>query len=89
MHHEILRDLAAQRSREMQDRANRVRFARMASKARRATRHGLSGAGDADGFVVPVIPDFVDGSFLVRSADDQAAGTAGPRDQVSTTGCAA
>jgi hypothetical protein len=88
MHHEILRELAAQRSSEMRGRATRVRFARMASKAQRATRRGLSEPGH-DEFVVPAIPDFVDGSFLVRSADDQAAGTTGARDQVPSTGRAA
>ncbi|MDQ2813544.1 MAG: hypothetical protein M3Z75_17160 [Actinomycetota bacterium] len=86
MHPEFLRELAAQRSREMRDRASRIRLARTASQARRGTRHGLSGPGGADEFVVPAIPDFVDGSFLPGPADDR---TAGLRDQVHTTGRAA
>jgi hypothetical protein len=70
MHPEILRELAAQRSREMRDRAQHTMLVRTASKARRARRRGLSGTGDADQFIVPAIPDYVDGSFLAGPADD-------------------
>jgi hypothetical protein len=71
MHPEILRELAAQRSREMRDRAQHVLLVRTASKARRAMQRGLSGSGDADEFTVPAIPDYVDGSFLAGPADDR------------------
>jgi hypothetical protein len=71
MHPEILRELAAQRSREMRDRAHYALLVRTASKARRARRRGLTGSGDADEFAVPVIPDYVDGSFLAGPADDR------------------
>jgi len=62
MHPEILRELTSQRGREMRDRAHRAGLVRIASRARRARRHGLA---EADEFVAPVIPDYVDGSFRV------------------------
>ena len=85
MHPEILRELASQRGREMRERAHQGVLARMAGRARRARRRGLSGPGE-DEFVVPAIPDYVDGSFRVPSADDQAASQPG---QVPTAGRAA
>jgi len=72
MHPEILRELSSQRGAEMRDRAHRILQARTASKLRRARRRGLS---EVDEFTIPAIPDFADGSFLVRST--QAAGGAG------------
>lgn len=71
MHPEILRELAAQRSRDMRDRAHRILLARTASQTRRARRHGRSGPGEQDEFPVPVIPDYVDGSFLAGPASDR------------------
>jgi hypothetical protein len=65
MHPEILRELTSQRGREMRDRAHRAGLVRIASRARRARRHGLAGPGEANEFVAPVIPDYVDGSFRV------------------------
>ncbi len=81
MHPEILRELTSQRGREMRERAHQGMLARMAGKARRARRRGLSGPGE-DEFVVPAIPDYVDGSFH-GPADDQAASQPG---RVPTTG---
>ncbi len=86
MHPEILRELTSQRGREMRDRAHRATLARTASRIRRARRHGQPGPYEADEFVAPAIPDYVDGSFGVPSDDDKAAGQAG---RVPTTGRAA
>jgi hypothetical protein len=82
MHPEILRELTSQRGREMRDQAHRAGLVRMASRARRARRHGLSGPGETDEFVVPAVPDYVDGSFRVQPAEGEAA-------RVPTTGRAA
>ncbi len=73
MHPEILRELASQRGREMRSRAQRANLARMASRARRDRRRGISGPDEADGFAFSAIPDYVDGSFRVTPDDDQAA----------------
>ena len=70
MHPEILRELNAQRSRDLRERARRALLARTASRALRAMRRGTHLA-EADEFVVPAIPDYVDGSF--RTAGDEAA----------------
>ena len=80
MHPEIYRELISQRGREMRSRAHQARLARMAKQASRATRRGLS---DGEEFVVPAIPDYVDGSFRATPAEDQSA------DRVATTGRAA
>jgi len=69
MHPEIMRELHAQRSRDLQERAHRAGLARTASRALRALRRNRRQAA-ADGFVVPAIPDYVDGSF--RTAGDKA-----------------
>jgi hypothetical protein len=66
MHPEIMRELTAQRSRDLRDRAYRAQVARTLRTLRRSHR-----AEEADEFVVPAIPDYVDGSF--RSAGDRAA----------------
>jgi hypothetical protein len=76
MHPEILRELTSQRGREMRDRAHRATLVRT---ARRARRRGLA---EPDEFVVPAVPDFVDGSFRIQPADGEAA-------RVPTTGRAA
>ena len=70
MHPEIMRELHAQRSRDLQQRAHRAGLARTASRALRALRRNRRQA-EADGFVAPAIPDYVDGSF--RTAGDEAA----------------
>jgi len=68
MHPEILRELTSQRGREMRARAHEAMLARTASRARRARRRG-SMLDEANGFDIPAIPDYVDGSFRVPSAD--------------------
>jgi hypothetical protein len=73
MHPEILRLMTDQRGRELRTRAHQARLARMIKSARRG--HGL-----ADEFVLPPIPDYVDGSFRTEGAgalpvDGQASGT--------------
>jgi hypothetical protein len=66
MHPEILREMTALRGRELRDRAHRARLAKM---ARRSRRHGHDLPDDD--FVIPAIPDYVDGSFRTnRTAGD-------------------
>ena len=77
MHPEILRELTSQRGREMRDQAHRAGLVRIASRARRARRHGLAGPGDADEFVAAVIPDYVDGSFRVEPGQPSPVPTSG------------
>ena len=76
MHPEILRELSSQRGREMRDRAHRAALVRIVSRARRARRRGRA---EPDEFVVPAVPDYVDGSFRVQPVDSEAA-------RVPTTG---
>ena len=66
MHPEILRELTAQRGRELQERAHRARLAKMARQSR---RHGRDLPDDD--FVIPAIPDYVDGSFRTDRAVGQ------------------
>ena len=68
MHPEILRELTAQHSRDMRERAHRAQLIRTARRTLRAMRRGTP---QDDQFVVPAIPDYVDGSF--RTTGDQAA----------------
>ena len=68
MHPEILRELTAQHGRDLRERAHRAQLGRTVRRTLRARRRG-TGAGDE--FVVPPIPDYVDGSF--RTAGDEAA----------------
>jgi hypothetical protein len=79
MHPDFLRELTSQRGREMRDRAHRATLARTASRAQRARRRGLA---EPDEFVIPAVPDYVDGSFRVQPADGETA-------RVPTTGRAA
>jgi len=72
MHPEILRELSVQRGRELRERAHRSRLARMAIRSR---RHGRDLPDDD--FVVPAIPDYVDGSFHADHVVGQVAGEAG------------
>ena len=71
MHPEILRELTAQRGHELRELAYRARLARTASRGRRVIRRSARHLDEADAFVVPAIPDYVDGSF--RTAADEAA----------------
>jgi hypothetical protein len=78
MHPEIYRELTSYRGRELRKQAQRASLAKMASRLRRAAR---SGETPADGFVIPAIPDYVDGSFRTETAEvagtARIAGTAG------------
>jgi hypothetical protein len=62
MHPEILRELTAQHGRDLRERAHRAQLARTASQGRRGIRRHARHHED-DAFVVPAIPDYVDGSF--------------------------
>ena len=68
MHPEIMRELHSQHHHDLQQRAHRAHLARTVSRALRALRRG---SHRADEFVVPAIPDYVDGSF--RTAGNEAA----------------
>ena len=76
MHPEILRELTAQRGRDMQARAQRATLARTASRVRRALRRGTAPSSRSHGaeeIVLPAIPDYVDGSFRTGPADEKVA----------------
>jgi hypothetical protein len=68
MHPEILRELGAQHRYDLQQQAHRARLARTVRRTLRGLRHD---AHLAEEFVVPAVPDYVDGSF--RTAGDEAA----------------
>jgi hypothetical protein len=72
MHPEILRAMNDQRGQEMRERAHRSRLARMAIRGR---RHGRDLPDDD--FVVPAVPDYVDGSFRTDQTAGQVASEAG------------
>jgi hypothetical protein len=74
MHPEILRELSAQHGNDMRARAHQAGLARLAIRARRRRRAQLN---KVDGFTLPAIPDYVDGSFRTESAGDKAASEAG------------
>jgi hypothetical protein len=59
MHPEILRLMTAQRGHEMRTRAHQARLVKMIKSARR----GHHRPDEADEFVLPPIPDYVDGTF--------------------------
>jgi hypothetical protein len=77
MHPEILRELTAQRGRDLRERAHRAQLARSASKGRRAIRRHARHLDEADAFVVPAIPDYVDGSFRSEAEAEAAVPAAG------------
>jgi hypothetical protein len=68
MHPDILRALSVQHGRDLRDRAYRAHLARTASRDLRARRRSARHPA-ADAFVVPAVPDYVDGTF--RSAQDR------------------
>ena len=72
MHPEIMRELSAQRGREMRERARQAGLARIAIRRR---RRGRSQPAEADGFVLPAIPDYVDGSFRTEREASTAGAT--------------
>jgi hypothetical protein len=69
MHPEIARELIAQRGREMRARARQAQLARIAIRAGRRRRHLPD---ETDGFVLPAIPDYVDGAFRTEPAGTEA-----------------
>lgn len=76
MHPEILRELTAQRGRELRARARRDGLARLAARAARRRNGpdaglpgtGLPGAGLPGADEMPAVPDYVDGSFRTEPA---------------------
>jgi len=60
MHPEFLREMTDLRGREMRARAHQARLAKLAIRIGRRRR---SLPDEADRFVIPAIPDYVDGSF--------------------------
>lgn len=70
MHPEIMRELTAQRGRDLQVRAYRAKLARNLSRELRAWRHRGGQLAEAE-LAGPAIPDYVDGSF--RIAEEQPA----------------
>jgi hypothetical protein len=74
MHPEFARELTAQRGREMRARAHQAKLARMAILVGRRRRNQPD---EANGFVLPAIPDYVDGSFRTEPAGEAAASEAG------------
>jgi len=73
MHPEILREMTSQRGREMRAQANEAKLARLL----RARRRGAKVQHAADEFVIPAIPDYVDGSFRTEPAQETAASEPG------------
>jgi hypothetical protein len=71
MHPEFLREMTDLRGREMRARAHQVRMARLARLVRRGRRSAP--VAEAPGFVIPAIPDYVDGSFRTEPVADEAA----------------
>ena len=74
MHPEFARELIAQRGREMRAQARQAQLARIAIRVGRRRRHQPD---ETDGFVLPTIPDYVDGSFRTEPAGEAAASEAG------------
>jgi hypothetical protein len=66
MHPDIMREVATQRAAERREAARNASMARALRKAIRAQRHR---AETPDTFVVPAIPDYVDGTFDVAGSD--------------------
>lgn len=60
MNPEILRQIASQQISDQRARARRDRVARTLA---RALRGGHRHETESDGFVAPMVPDFVDGTF--------------------------
>jgi hypothetical protein len=74
MHPEILRQIIDQRGREARAQAEEGRVARQVLRTLRAQRR--NGSAHRDGYAIPAIPDYVDGSFA-DSAAGQANSAAG------------
>jgi hypothetical protein len=65
MNPEILRQIAAQQVRDQRAQASRDRVARSLA---RALRGGHLAAVESDGYAIPAIPDYVDGTFTGAEA---------------------
>ena len=74
MHPEFARELTDQRGREMRAQARQAQLARIAIRVGRRRRHQPD---ETDGFVLPTIPDYVDGSFRTEPAGEAAGAEAG------------
>jgi hypothetical protein len=74
MHPEFARELTDQRGREMRARARQAQLARIAIRVGRRRRHQPD---ETEGFVLPTIPDYVDGSFRTEPAGEAAGAEAG------------
>jgi len=74
MHPEFARELTDQRGREMRAQARQAQLARIAIRVGRRRRHQPD---ETDGFVLPTIPDYVDGSFRTEPTGEAATGEAG------------
>jgi hypothetical protein len=70
MHPDVMQELAHQRGREMRARAREAEAARLARRIRKELRRRTAAAA---GFVLPRIPDYVDGTF--RDAELAGRGT--------------
>ena len=60
MHPDVMRELAGQRGREMRARAREAEAARLARRIRKELRRRTAATAE---FVLPRIPDYVDGTF--------------------------
>jgi hypothetical protein len=69
MHPEFARELIAQRGREMRAQARQAQLARIAIRVGRRRRHQPD---ETDGFALPTIPDYVDGSFRTEPTGEAA-----------------
>jgi hypothetical protein len=83
MHPEILRQMIDQRSRETQARAEENRLARQLLRSLRSQRRDGLAAGH-DGYAIPAIPDYVDGSFVDSAAGEAKSGPARGEHRVPT-----
>jgi len=71
MHPDFLREMADLRGREMRARARQDRLVRLARLVGRRERRSAP-VDETPGFVVPAIPDYVDGSFRTEPAAGEA-----------------
>jgi hypothetical protein len=77
MHPEIYRELISQRSQEMRAQAHRANLAKRVRWLRRTDQAGTAPAGTPGGFVLPAVPDYVDGTFAAGPQGDLAASQPG------------
>jgi hypothetical protein len=70
MHPEIMRELTAQHGRDLREQAHRATMRRSARRTLRGWWHARHQV-EAEEYVIPAIPDYVDGSF--RTTGDETA----------------